>query len=59
MSNIIEKMNQALGLELRAINMYAHYAAYVKGMHRLQLEPMFQERLPNRWFTQLQFAMQL
>ena len=42
MSNIIEKMNQALGLELRAINMYAHYAAYVKGMHRLQLEPMFQ-----------------
>ena len=22
--------------------MYAHYAAYVKGLHRLQLEPLFQ-----------------
>ena len=36
-------MNQALGLELRAINLYAHYAAYVKGLHRIQLEPMFQQ----------------
>tara|TARA_B100001113_G_C21091664_1_gene614603 strand:- start:741 stop:1154 length:414 start_codon:yes stop_codon:yes gene_type:complete len=42
MSELIEKMNKALGLELRAINMYAHYAAYVKGLHRLQLEPLFQ-----------------
>lgn len=42
MSKLIEKMNQALGLELRAINLYAHYAAYVKGLNRIQLEPMFQ-----------------
>lgn len=42
MSELIEKMNKALGLELRAINLYAHYAAYVKGLHRLQLEPLFQ-----------------
>ena len=43
MSELIKKMNKALGLELRAINLYAHYAAYVKGLHRLQLEPMFQQ----------------
>jgi bacterioferritin (cytochrome b1) len=42
MSELIEKMNQALGLELRAMNMYAHYAAYVTGLNRLQLEPLFQ-----------------
>jgi len=42
MSELVKKMNKALGLELRAINMYAHYAAYVKGLHRLQLEPLFQ-----------------
>jgi len=40
-SNIIEKMNLALGWELRAINLYAHYSANVKGIHRLQLSPMF------------------
>ena len=34
-------MNAALGWELRAINMYAHYAANIKGIHRLQLSPMF------------------
>lgn len=43
MSKLIQKMNQALGLELRAINLYAHNAAYVKGLHRIQLEPMFQQ----------------
>ena len=43
MSELIEKLNQALGLELRAINLYAHYAAYVKGLNRIQLEPMFQK----------------
>ena len=43
MSKLIQKMNQALGLELRAINLYAHHAAYVKGLHRIQLEPMFQQ----------------
>ena len=41
MTKLIEKMNAALGWELRAINMYAHYAANVKGIHRLQLSPMF------------------
>ena len=40
-SEITDKMNIALGWELRAINMYAHYAANVKGIHRLQLSPMF------------------
>ncbi|MBS72704.1 MAG: hypothetical protein CMA91_00400 [Euryarchaeota archaeon] len=43
MSELIKKLNQALGLELRAINLYAHYAAYVKGLNRIQLEPMFQQ----------------
>ena len=38
-------MNTALGWELRAINMYAHYAANVKGIHRLQLSPMFNMEL--------------
>ena len=42
MSELVKMMNQALALEMRAINMYAHYAAYVKGLHRLQLEPLFQ-----------------
>ena len=41
MTELIEKMNAALGWELRAINMYAHYAANIKGIHRLQLSPMF------------------
>ncbi|MDC3070172.1 ferritin-like domain-containing protein [bacterium] len=41
MTKMIEKMNAALGWELRAINMYAHYAANVTGIHRLQLSPMF------------------
>ena len=39
--HLIEKLNEALGWELRAINMYAHYAAYIRGIHRLQLEPHF------------------
>lgn len=43
MSNehLIMKLNEALGWELRAINMYAHYAAYIRGIHRMQLEPHF------------------
>ena len=41
-SDLISKMNEALGWEIRAINMYAHYAANVKGLHRLQLQPLFQ-----------------
>ena len=39
---LIDKINNALGWELRAINMYAHYSAYVQGIHRLQLEGHFQ-----------------
>jgi len=45
MDTIISKMNQALGSELRAINMYAHYAANVKGIHRMQLAPLFEEEV--------------
>lgn len=40
-NNLIEKMNDALALELRAINMYAHYSATVKGINRMQLAPYF------------------
>ena len=40
-NTLIDKLNEALGWELRAINMYAHYSANVKGIHRLQLAPMF------------------
>ena len=40
-ATLIDTLNEALGWELRAINMYAHYAANVKGIHRLQLSPMF------------------
>ena len=38
---LIERLNEALGWELRAVNMYAHYAANIQGIHRLQLDPMF------------------
>ena len=41
MTDLINKMNIALSWELRASNMYAHYAANIKGIHRLQLSPMF------------------
>ncbi len=45
MSNevLIQRLNEALGWELRAMNMYAHYAANIQGIHRLQLDPMFTE----------------
>ncbi|HJN55617.1 MAG TPA: ferritin-like domain-containing protein [Candidatus Poseidoniales archaeon] len=39
--NIIDKMNEALGYELRAINMYAHYTANIKGIHRIHLSELF------------------
>ena len=39
--NLIKTLNEALGWELRATNMYAHYAANIRGIHRLQLSPMF------------------
>ena len=40
-SQLIEKLNDALSWELRAINLYAHYSAYVQGIHRLQLAGHF------------------
>ena len=39
---LIDKLNEALAWELRAINMYAHYASYVTGIYRLHLAPHFQ-----------------
>ena len=39
---IIPKLNKALALEMRAEVMYAHYAAYVKGIQRLHLKPYFE-----------------
>ena len=39
---IISQLNRALALEMRAEVMYAHYAAYVKGIHRLHLKPYFE-----------------
>jgi len=36
-------LNQALGWELRAQAMYAHYAAYVKGLESLTLEKHFEK----------------
>ena len=41
-SELIERLNQALGWEMRAMTMYAHYAAYVGGIHRLHLKPYFE-----------------
>jgi len=43
--NLVAKMNDALRWELRAINMYAHYAANVMGIHRLQLAPLFKQEV--------------
>jgi bacterioferritin len=38
----IGRLNDALGWGLRAQMMYAHYAAYVKGIYRLHLKPYFE-----------------
>ena len=45
MSNteLIEKLNGGLGWELRASALYSHYAAYVKGIHRIHLKAFFEE----------------
>lgn len=40
--NLIAKLNDALAWELRALTLYAHYAAYVQGIYRLQLKPHFE-----------------
>jgi len=39
--NLIVRLNEALAFELRAETMYAHYSAYVSGIHRLHLQPFF------------------
>lgn len=39
---LIDGLNQALAWELRAHAMYAHYATYVRGIHRLHLKPYFE-----------------
>ena len=39
--NLVEALNKALAWELRAIAMYAHYSAYVSGIHRLHLTNHF------------------
>ncbi len=39
---LVARLNDALGWELRAQMMYAHYAAYVKGIYRLHLKPYFE-----------------
>jgi bacterioferritin len=39
---LVDQLNRALGLEMRAEVMYAHYAAYVRGIHRLHLKPYFE-----------------
>ncbi len=40
---VIKELNTALGWELRAQAMYAHYAAYVKGLEMLTLKSHFEE----------------
>ena len=42
-ANLIDRLNEALGWEMRAMTVAAHYAANVQGIHRLQLDPMFNE----------------
>jgi len=39
----ITELNKALGWELRAQALYAHYAAYVKGLEMLALKAHFEE----------------
>ena len=41
-AKLIGMLNQALGWELRAMAMYAHYAAYVKGIESLALTEHFE-----------------
>jgi bacterioferritin (cytochrome b1) len=42
---LVTKLNEALGWELRAINMYAHYVANIRGIHRIQLSPLFKSEV--------------
>jgi bacterioferritin len=41
-TELLDQLNRALGLEMRAEVMYAHYAAYVRGIYRLHLKPYFE-----------------
>lgn len=41
-NELIDRLNAALAWELRALTMYAHYAAYVQGIYRLHLKPFFE-----------------
>ncbi len=40
---LIKELNKALGWEMRAQAMYAHYAAYIKGLEMLTLKAHFEE----------------
>ena len=40
-TEIVVALNEALAWELRAITMYAHYSAYVSGIHRSHLATHF------------------
>jgi bacterioferritin (cytochrome b1) len=44
-SKLIPLLNQALGWEFRAQALYAHYAAYVKGLESLTLAEHFEEEV--------------
>ena len=39
---LIRHLNEALGWEMRAQVMYAHYATYVRGINRIHLKPFFE-----------------
>ena len=41
-TSLIHELNGALAWEMRAVVMYGHYAAYVRGIHRLHLKPFFE-----------------
>lgn len=41
-SELLRLLNAALAWEMRAEVAYSHYAAYVKGIHRLHLRPYFE-----------------
>ena len=41
-TELTDRLNQALGWEMRASTLYAHYAAYVRGIYRMHLKPYFE-----------------
>jgi bacterioferritin (cytochrome b1) len=42
---VLKELNKALGWELRAQALYAHYAAYLKGLEMLTLKSHFEEEV--------------